>query len=84
MFVQASVEGQTEAPPASDSVEYHYISILHKDNTIYEMDGSKTGPINHGPTTQETFLKDGVKVCQKFVQGDPENPNFSVLAFVRE
>lgn len=81
---KASNEGQTEAPQASECVEYHYISIIHNKNTIYEMDGRKHGPINHGPTTQETFLKDGVKVVQKFVDIDPSNPNFSVLAFVRE
>ena len=50
---KSSVEGQTEAPPASDSVEYHFISLIHNKNTIYEMDGRKHGPINHGPTTQE-------------------------------
>ncbi|KAG9510211.1 Phosphatidylglycerophosphatase and protein-tyrosine phosphatase 1 [Fragariocoptes setiger] len=78
---KASVEGQTEAPPASDSTEYHFISIIHDCKNIYEMDGRKHGPINHGPTRPETFLKDGVRVCQSFVTSD--NPNFSVLAFVR-
>lgn len=80
---RASVEGQTEAPAASDSVEYHFISIIHNNNVIYEMDGRKHGPINHGPTSQETFLKDAIKVVKKFVKIDPSNPNFSMQAVTR-
>lgn len=79
----ASVAGQTEAPAASESVEYHFISIIHVNGTIYEMDGRKNGPINHGPTTQENFLKDAIKVVKKFVDIDPANPNFSIQAVTR-
>lgn len=80
---KASVEGQTEAPPASESVEYHFISIIHNNNIIYEMDGRKNGPINHGPTTTETFLKDAIQVVKKFVDINPANPNFSIQAVTR-
>lgn len=80
---KASVEGQTEAPAASESVEYHFISIIHNNNTIYEMDGRKQGPINHGPTNQESFLKDATAVVKKFVSIDPANPNFSMQAVTR-
>lgn len=80
---KASEGGQTEAPAASESVEYHFISIIHNNNTIYEMDGRKLGPINHGPTTQETFLKDAIQVVRKFVDVDPSNPNLSIQAITR-
>ena len=80
---QASVGGQTEAPSASQSVEYHFISIIHNNNTIYEMDGRKHGPINHGPTRPDTFLKDAIQVVKKFVDTDPANPNFSMQAVTR-
>jgi len=79
----ASVGGQTEAPAASDSVEYHFISIIHNNGQIYEMDGRKHGPINHGQTTQQTFLKDAIGVIRKFVKIDPSNPNFSMQAVTR-
>ena len=80
---KASVEGQTEAPAASESVEYHFISIIHNNDCIYEMDGRKFGPINHGPTTQETFLKDAIQVVKKFVGIAPTNQNFSMQAVTR-
>lgn len=81
---RASTQGQTEAPAASESVEYHFISIIHSNNTIYEMDGRKHGPINHGPTTLETFLKDAIQVVKKFVDINPANPNFSMQAVTRD
>lgn len=81
---KATNEGQTEPPSASESVEYHFISIIYKDDTIYEMDGRKEAPVNHGKTTAETFLKDGMKVCEKFFKHNPSNPNFSIIAFVRD
>ena len=79
----ASSEGQTEAPAASDSVEYHFISIIHDNNNIYEMDGRKMGPINHGPTTPQSFLRDAVQVVKKFVDVNSANPNFSMQAITR-
>lgn len=80
---RSSVEGQTEAPAAAESTEYHFISFIPDHNTIYEMDGRKHGPINHGPTTSETFLRDAIEVVKKFVSIDPSNPNFSMQAVTR-
>ena len=79
----ASEEGQTEAPPASSPVEYHFISFIHNNCTIYEMDGRKHGPVNHGPTKNETFLKDAIQVVKKFVDLSTTNPNFSIQAVTR-
>lgn len=78
---EVSNEGQTDAPPASQSVEYHFISIIHHNKNIYEMDGRKPGPILHGSTSESTFLKDAVNVVMKYV--DLDNPNFSVQAVTR-
>lgn len=80
---KVSSEGQTEAPAASESVEYHFISLISRDDTIYEMDGRKNGPINHGPTKAETFVKDAIQVVKKFVDNNPADPNFSMQAVTR-
>lgn len=34
-----------------------YVSCSHVDGHLYELDGRKKFPINHGPTTQATLLK---------------------------
>lgn len=76
-----SNEGQTEAPAASESVEYHFISLINNNNTIYEMDGRKLGPIKHGSTSEETFLKDAIEVVKRFI--DQSSSNFSLQAVTR-
>ena len=50
------------------------------NGNIYELDGRKESPIPHGSTSQETFLKDSAKVVQKFMDRDPGEMRFTILA----
>lgn len=43
-------------------IDKHFIAFIPFQGSIYELDGRKKFPINHGKTTKETFLKD---VCPK-------------------
>jgi ubiquitin carboxyl-terminal hydrolase L3 len=58
----------------------HFISFVAVDGDLYELDGRKAGPVNHGPTTPETLLQDAVKVIQGFMQRDPNNVQFNMVA----
>lgn len=41
----------------------------------------KKQPINHGPTSEDSFLHDVAKVVDKcFVKIDPNNVNFNLMA----
>lgn len=73
-------EGQTNTPRPEDPVNHHFITFIHKDGTLYELDGNKAFPINHGPTTEESFLEDAAKACQIFMARDPEEVRFTVMA----
>jgi ubiquitin carboxyl-terminal hydrolase L3 len=79
---EVAVQGQTEAPEADADVDYHFIAFVPIDGNVYELDGVKPFPINHGPTTDETFIKDAAKVIRdKFVAHASELAGgFSVLA----
>jgi ubiquitin carboxyl-terminal hydrolase L3 len=74
--------GQTEAPSADADVDLHFISFVKVDGQLYEMDGSKSRPINHGPCTE--LLSDAAKVIQKFIDRDPELLQFTVMALSRD
>jgi hypothetical protein len=50
-------EGQTEAPKRDASVDLHFIALVLQEGHIYELDGRKPFPINHGPSTLEGFLQ---------------------------
>ncbi|KAJ8919734.1 hypothetical protein NQ315_006262 [Exocentrus adspersus] len=54
---EMAMEGQTEANP-NEQVNHHFVAFVEKDGNLYELDGRKDFPINHGPTSQETFLED--------------------------
>lgn len=73
-------EGQTNMPSAEDPVNHHFIAFVHKDGTLYELDGRKAFPINHGPTTPDSLLEDAAKVCKEFMARDPNEVRFTVQA----
>lgn len=77
---QLALEGQTEAPDSSTPVNYHFVAFVQKDGSLYELDGRKSFPINHGPTTEDTFLEDAAKVCQQYMARDPDELHFTVVA----
>ena len=46
-----------QTPDAEEDVDLHFIAFIRKDGDLYEMDGGNESPINHGPTSEETFLE---------------------------
>ncbi len=50
-------EGQTAPPSRDDNVVTHFVAFVHKDGQLYELDGRREFPVNHGPTSSDTLLK---------------------------
>lgn len=73
-------EGQSEVPDREASVDNHFIALVHKDGKLYELDGRKSRPVEHGPTSNETLLNDAAAVCKKFMQRDPSESRFAIVA----
>ncbi|XP_022099560.1 ubiquitin carboxyl-terminal hydrolase isozyme L3-like isoform X1 [Acanthaster planci] len=73
-------EGQTQAPPAEESVKPHFVALVHVDGSLYELDGCKPFPVNHGQTSTDSFLKDAAGVCKKIMAIDPSEVNFNIMA----
>ncbi|XP_072940798.1 ubiquitin carboxyl-terminal hydrolase-like [Epargyreus clarus] len=67
---------------SDEPISNHFVTLIHKDGNLFELDGRKSIPINHGPTTQDDFLRDAAKVCRDFMQREPENIGFNVIALV--
>ena len=80
---ESAHEGQTEAPALEANVDLHFIAFTACDGSLYELDGCKAGPINHGPTTADTFLGDATKVCQQFIERGKGNLNFTMVALCK-
>ncbi|KAI5635740.1 ubiquitin carboxyl-terminal hydrolase, family 1 domain-containing protein [Phthorimaea operculella] len=76
-------EGQTNTPGAQDEVNHHFIAFVHKDGVLYELDGRKAFPVNHGATCADSLLEDAAKVCKEFMARDPTEVRFTVMALAK-
>eukprot|EP00729_Bicosta_minor_P008253 gene8253-25644_t len=82
-------EGQTAAPEPEEQVLLHFICFTKVDGTLYELDGCKATPINHGSTTDDTFLKDAAAICKGFIDRGQESEDeearrsFSMVALCK-
>lgn len=79
-YKELSREGQTDTPGADEVINHHFIAFVNKDGVLYELDGRKAFPVNHGPTSDDSLLEDAAKVCQKFIARDPDEVRFTVVA----
>jgi len=77
---QCAHEGQSETVAAETNVNLHFVAFAHVDGALYELDGRKKFPINHGASSKDTFLSDAVAKCQDFMKRNPNELNFSVIA----
>ena len=63
-----------------DDTMQHFVCFVEKGGRLWELDGRKGGPVDHGPTSPASLLKDAVAVLQKFMARDPEEVRFTMLA----
>ncbi|XP_044746479.1 ubiquitin carboxyl-terminal hydrolase [Coccinella septempunctata] len=75
---ELALEGQTELNP-DEKVNHHFVAFVEKGGYLYELDGRKEFPVNHGKTTRQTFVNDAAKVCKDFIARDHEDVNFTAM-----
>ncbi|CAD5197091.1 unnamed protein product [Musa acuminata subsp. malaccensis] len=73
----AATAGDTEA---SSEVDEHYICFTCIDGELYELDGMKSQPISHGPSSPDSLLQDAAKVIKALILKNPDSMNFNVMA----
>uniref|UniRef100_A0A803SRI2 Ubiquitin carboxyl-terminal hydrolase n=2 Tax=Anolis carolinensis TaxID=28377 RepID=A0A803SRI2_ANOCA len=68
------------APSIDEKVDLHFIALVNVGGILYELDGRKPFPINHGQSSDDTFLEDAIEVCKKFMERDPDELRFNAIA----
>lgn len=75
----AAAEGQSDQIDA-DNVNSHFVCFTVIDGSLYELDGRKRFPINHGSSSISTLLVDSCNVVKQFMARDPEELRFTMIA----
>eukprot|EP00039_Didymoeca_costata_P018833 m.335169 g.335169 ORF g.335169 m.335169 type:complete len:228 (+) comp17528_c0_seq1:127-810(+) len=80
---ESAQQGQTSAPSENERVDLHFICFAEVNGSLYEFDGCKIAPINHGSTTKEDFLAKATGVCKQFMERDPTSMEFTMVALCK-
>uniref|UniRef100_A0AAZ3QSE8 Ubiquitin carboxyl-terminal hydrolase n=1 Tax=Oncorhynchus tshawytscha TaxID=74940 RepID=A0AAZ3QSE8_ONCTS len=64
----------------ADNVNFHFITFVNVKGQLYELDGRMEGPVNHGTTKDDSFIKDAARVCRGFVERAEGEVRFSAVA----
>ena len=70
----------TDRGSTKDEILTHFVALVCVNDRLYELDGRKQGPVDHGPTSQATLLKDAIGVVQTFMARDPTEMRFTMTA----
>jgi ubiquitin carboxyl-terminal hydrolase L3 len=76
----ATTHGQTNRPELNDTIDMHFVTFACIDERLYELDGRLSGPVCHGNTSEEEFLKDTTGVVSRLMEADPSELRFTMLA----
>ena len=59
----------------------HFVAFVTRGGHLYELDGRKASPINHGTSSPETLLADAaVAIKTHFMDADPGELRFTITA----
>jgi ubiquitin carboxyl-terminal hydrolase L3 len=82
-YASVAKKGDTEAPPAEDEVDFHYICYVKsdKDNHLYSMDGDRERPIDLGELgADDDVLSDMCLDVIRDLIKSAQSVNFNLMA----
>lgn len=84
LYQSFAQQGQTEAPPAEQDTNLHFISYVFRNGSIYELDGRRQGPVKLGESEMGNLVENVIvkeRISQYMDLAD-QDPNFALLGLV--
>ncbi|KAF5837710.1 peptidase C12, ubiquitin carboxyl-terminal hydrolase [Dunaliella salina] len=75
----AAASGQSAAPSENEEVMLHFVTFIHKDGHLWQLDGRRRAPVCHGPTTQDKLLESSAQIVKQFAEKS-QSISFNVVA----
>ncbi|CAI5992615.1 unnamed protein product [Closterium sp. NIES-64] len=75
----AAEAGDTRPPSMHECVDLHFVAFVTSGGRLYELDGRKPKPVDHGPSTPDTLLQDAARVMQQVIAASPDSLQFNVI-----
>jgi len=69
---QSACKGQTAEASPDEKLVTHFVTFVHKNGHLYELDGRREFPINHGTTTAVTLINDAAAVCKARIESSAD------------
>lgn len=80
--VAGAEEGQSEVAPQANT-NAHFIAFVRQNGRLWELDGRKSVPIDHGPCGQNAILEESARVAREFMKRDEGELRFTLLALAK-
>ena len=82
-YIKAAEKGHTEATPAEDEVEHHYICFVNVANHLHALDRDLEGPLQIGQLAdgEDVLHAVGLDVIKKLIESKKKD-SFGMLALV--
>lgn len=77
---EAAQQGDTAAPSADEEVDLHFAAFVCRDGALYELDGRKVAPINHGACTPQLLLERAADVVRRNFMDRADSVQFNLIA----
>ncbi|CAM9534014.1 unnamed protein product [Ascophyllum nodosum] len=77
---EAAQQGQSQQIALEEKVNTHFVCLTEVDGVLFELDGRKDAPVPHGPTSPATLLQDACAVVKQFMDRDPGELRFTIVA----
>jgi len=62
----------------------HFVCFVQKDGHLYELDGRRPNPVNHGASSPATVLQDTVRVVKQYMEVNTSDAlNWSLVALAQ-